>query len=93
MLAIRCCGLIFIICWHARHVTPDLCPLHGRQVSATMAWLLLHDVAAPTPAHDHPLQVMATTAFHGGMWRCAYKQESMGAYAYIAGKLGYSVAL
>ena len=71
---------------------------HGVRVPHTCydlcrAWLLLHDVAAPAPSHDHPLQIMATTAFHGGIWRCAYKQQSMGAYAYIAGKLGYSHAL
>ena len=70
--------------------TASGCRIHAMIYAA---WLLLHDVAAPAPSHDHPLQVMATTAFHGGIWRCAYKQQSMGAYAYIAGKLGYSHAL
>lgn len=62
-------------------------------VSATMTWLLLHDIIMPQPSPPHPLQIMESGAFHGGMWRCAYTQESIGACAYIAGRLGYSVEI
>ena len=62
-------------------------------VSATMAWLLIHDVLSPVPELAHPFEVLTTQSFHGGMQRCPYKQESIGTSAFIVGKLGYTMEL
>lgn len=41
-----------------------------------MAALLVHDLRAPVPAHDHPWRDEAYAAAHGGLWRQAYSPRS-----------------
>ncbi|HET7760928.1 MAG TPA: hypothetical protein VFL46_01120 [Phycicoccus sp.] len=41
-----------------------------------MAALLVHDLAAGSPRHDHPWQDEAWAAAHGGLWRAAYDPRS-----------------
>jgi hypothetical protein len=41
-----------------------------------MAALLVHDLAAGSPSHDHPWQDEAWAAAHGGLWRAAYDPRS-----------------
>ena len=54
-----------------------------------MAALLVHDLNAPRPAHDHPWQDEAYAAAHGGLWRIAYAPRSaLG----LAALLGYGAA-
>ena len=52
-----------------------------------MAALLVHDLSAAAPAHDHPWQDEAYAAVHGGLWRAAYEPRSaLG----LAAALGYA---
>ena len=41
-----------------------------------MAALLVHDLRAGAPAHEHPWQDEAHAAAHGGLWRMAYAPRS-----------------
>ena len=41
-----------------------------------MAALLVHDLAAGSPPHEHPWQDEAYAAAHGGLWRAAYDPRS-----------------
>ena len=41
-----------------------------------MAALLVHDLVAGSPPHDHPWQDEAWAAAHGGLWRSAYDPRS-----------------
>jgi hypothetical protein len=41
-----------------------------------MAALLVHDLMAGTPEHDHPWQDEAYAGVHGGLWRAAYEPRS-----------------
>ncbi len=41
-----------------------------------MAALLVHDLVAGPPRHDHPWQDEAWAAAHGGLWRTAYDPRS-----------------
>jgi hypothetical protein len=41
-----------------------------------MAALLVHDLRADLPVHDHPWQDEAYAAAHGGLWRQAYSTRS-----------------
>lgn len=41
-----------------------------------MAALLVHDLRAELPVHDHPWQDEAFAAAHGGLWRQAYSPRS-----------------
>jgi hypothetical protein len=41
-----------------------------------MAALLVRDLMAGTPQHDHPWQDEAYGAVHGGLWRAAYEPRS-----------------
>lgn len=41
-----------------------------------MAALLVHDLVAGTPPHDHPWEDEAWAAAHGGLWRTAYDPRS-----------------
>ncbi len=41
-----------------------------------MAALLVHDLVAGSPRHDHPWQDEAWAAAHGGLWRSAYDPRS-----------------
>ncbi len=54
-----------------------------------MAALLVHDLQAGVPVHDHPWQDEAQEAVHGGLWRTAYAPRSaLG----LAALLGYGAA-
>jgi hypothetical protein len=54
-----------------------------------MAALLVHDLSAAPPAHEHPWQDEAYAAAHGGLWRIAYAPRSaLG----LAALLGYPAA-
>jgi len=52
--------------------------------NAVMGALLIHDVvnkAAPSQKHvkgSNPLLLFGTGAFHGGIWRCGWKMNSIG---------------
>ncbi|MFV0462823.1 MAG: hypothetical protein ACK5MP_06485 [Nostocoides sp.] len=50
-----------------------------------MAALLVRDLAAGVPAHEHPWQDEAYAAAHGGLWRCAYDPRSALGLAAILG--------
>jgi hypothetical protein len=54
-----------------------------------MAALLVHDLVAGVPGHEHPWQDEAYGAVHGGLWRAAYEPRSaLG----LAAMLGYASA-
>ncbi|WP_457205384.1 hypothetical protein [Nocardioides sp. P5_C9_2] len=54
-----------------------------------MAALLVHDLSAGAPSHEHPWQDEAYAAVHGGLWRAAYEPRSaLG----LAAALGYASA-
>ncbi len=54
-----------------------------------MAALLVHDLHAGGPVHEHPWQDEAHGAAHGGLWRTAYQPRSaLG----LAALLGYGAA-
>eukprot|EP01065_Artemidia_motanka_P038427 TRINITY_DN47279_c0_g1_i1.p1 TRINITY_DN47279_c0_g1~~TRINITY_DN47279_c0_g1_i1.p1 ORF type:complete len:549 (+),score=171.12 TRINITY_DN47279_c0_g1_i1:70-1647(+) len=63
--------------------------------AAVLTMLLLRDVTDETaPAHPgvpltNPMEVLSDAAFHGGCWRCAYKQNSIGAALWILGQTLY----
>jgi hypothetical protein len=50
-----------------------------------MAALLVHDVCAGPPAHDHPWQAEAFAAAHGGLWRQPYAPRSVLGIAVLLG--------
>eukprot|EP01102_Stenamoeba_stenopodia_P013163 TRINITY_DN422_c0_g1_i2.p1 TRINITY_DN422_c0_g1~~TRINITY_DN422_c0_g1_i2.p1 ORF type:complete len:736 (-),score=167.61 TRINITY_DN422_c0_g1_i2:147-2354(-) len=58
--------------------------------NAVMGALLLHDVinpdstANPTKSLRNPLELFSFGAFHGGIWRCAYKINSIGEVAALS---------
>jgi hypothetical protein len=58
--------------------------------NAVMGALLIHDVlnpdstANPTKPLRNPLELFAFGAFHGGIWRCAYKINSIGEMAALS---------
>ncbi len=54
-----------------------------------MAALLVHDLHADRPAHDHPWQDEAYAAAHGGLWRIAYAPRSV---LGLAALLGYGAS-
>ncbi len=54
-----------------------------------MAALLVHDLYAAAPVHEHPWQDEAHAAAHGGLWRIAYAPRSV---LGIAAALGYRAA-
>jgi hypothetical protein len=51
-----------------------------------MAALLVHDLHAELPAHEHPWQDEAYAAAHGGLWRIGYAPRSV---LGLAALLGY----
>ncbi|MGL4178314.1 MAG: hypothetical protein ACRCSN_19840 [Dermatophilaceae bacterium] len=53
-----------------------------------MAALLVHDLNAGTPHHEHPWQDEAWAAAHGGLWRCAYDPRSALGLAALLGVAG-----
>ncbi|WP_433050549.1 hypothetical protein [Dactylosporangium sp. CS-033363] len=50
-----------------------------------MAALLVHDLHASRPAHDHPWQDEAFAAAHGGLWRQPYSARSALGIAVLMG--------
>ena len=54
-----------------------------------MAALLVHDLRAGQPAHEHPWQDEAYAAAHGGLWTTAYDPRSV---LGVAALLGFAVA-
>lgn len=58
--------------------------------NAVMGALLIHDirntksVAHPQTALTNPLKLFTSGSFHGGIWRCAYKINSMGEVAAVS---------
>ncbi|MGZ4684988.1 hypothetical protein [Oryzihumus sp.] len=50
-----------------------------------MAALLVHDLRAGTPAHEHPWQDEAFGAVHGGLWRGPYDPRSALGLAVVLG--------
>jgi len=62
--------------------------------NAVMGALLIHDirnpksVANPSYPLNNPQELFASGAFHGGVWRMAYKMNSIGAVAAVAYYLG-----
>lgn len=64
--------------------------------NAVMAALLIRDIcdkqAPGNPANQaitNPLQIFQTGSFHGGVWRCAYKLDTMGEISVLIYFLGY----
>jgi len=61
--------------------------------SGLMAGLMLWDLgskesdANPGKALEHPMCLLASNAVHGGMWRTAYTVDSIGACAFLYGKV------
>jgi hypothetical protein len=53
-----------------------------------MAALLVHDLHAGTPRHEHPWQDEAWAAAHGGLWRAAYDPRSALGLAALLGVAG-----
>ncbi|MGL4745690.1 MAG: hypothetical protein ACRCXL_15055 [Dermatophilaceae bacterium] len=53
-----------------------------------MAALLVHDLNAGTPHHEHPWQDEAWAAAHGGLWRAAYDPRSALGLAALLGVAG-----
>ena len=53
-----------------------------------MAALLVHDLRADLPPHDHPWQDEAYAAAHGGLWRSAYDPRSALGLAVLLGLAG-----
>ncbi|WP_028661288.1 hypothetical protein [Nocardioides insulae] len=53
-----------------------------------MAALLVHDLVAGTPQHEHPWQDEAYGAAHGGLWRVAYEPRSALGLAAVLGYAG-----
>ncbi|MGL5851962.1 MAG: hypothetical protein ACRCZD_14385 [Phycicoccus sp.] len=53
-----------------------------------MAALLVHDLHAGTPPHEHPWQDEAWAAAHGGLWRAAYDPRSALGLAALLGVAG-----
>ena len=54
-----------------------------------MAALLVHDLHADRPTHEHPWQDEAYAAAHGGLWRIGYAPRSV---LGLAALLGYSAS-
>jgi hypothetical protein len=54
-----------------------------------MAALLVHDLHADRPVHDHPWQDEAYAAAHGGLWRIGYAPRSV---LGLAALLGYGAS-
>ncbi|HWL37649.1 MAG TPA: hypothetical protein VNQ77_15795 [Frankiaceae bacterium] len=53
-----------------------------------MAALLVHDLRAGLPPHEHPWQDEAYAAAHGGLWRSAYDPRSALGLAVLLGMAG-----
>ncbi len=53
-----------------------------------MAALLVHDLCAGPPAHEHPWQDEAYRAVHGGLWRQPYAPRSVLGLAVLLGWAG-----
>ncbi|HVF04401.1 MAG TPA: hypothetical protein VNA20_06150 [Frankiaceae bacterium] len=53
-----------------------------------MAALLVHDLRAGLPPHDHPWQDEAYAAAHGGLWRSPYDPRSALGLAVLLGMAG-----
>jgi hypothetical protein len=53
-----------------------------------MAALLVHDLHAAPPAHDHPWQDEAFAAVHGGLWRAPYEPRSALGLSAVLGYAG-----
>jgi hypothetical protein len=53
-----------------------------------MAALLVHDLMAGVPEHDHPWQDEAYGAVHGGLWRAPYEPRSALGLAALLGYAG-----
>lgn len=68
-----------------------------------MGMLLLADIVDPSsfanraPKLANPLYVMSGTGFHGGLWRCGFKMDSIGVSAatiyYLSSNLPAIVAV
>eukprot|EP00808_Paulinella_micropora_P012030 g39919.t1 len=52
--------------------------------NAVMATLLIHDIRNPQSVASakyklrNPLELFSSTSFHGGVWRCGYKLDTLG---------------
>ena len=55
---------------------------------ALMAALLVHDLRQPPPVLDHPDDLFARNAAHGGFWRCPYAPRTVLPLAALAGAPG-----
>jgi hypothetical protein len=53
-----------------------------------MAALLVHDLHAGAPQHDHPWQDEAYAAVHGGLWRAPYEPRSALGLSAVLGYAG-----
>ena len=53
-----------------------------------MAALLVHDLRVEAPAPDHPDDLFASQAMHGGLWRIGYDLRSVIGLAAVAGLPG-----
>ena len=75
---------------------PPLAAYDPNTVSPIMTYLMLWDLSTPSSTANpetpvvSPTQFFCENSFHGGMWRCAYEQESIGSSLYLGGKFLYS---
>jgi hypothetical protein len=63
--------------------------MYQKTSNAVMTALLIHDLsdtkssANPAVKLDNPYQLFEHNSFHGGVWRCAFKLDSIGEVAVI----------
>eukprot|EP01064_Diplonema_japonicum_P007866 TRINITY_DN1548_c4_g1_i1.p1 TRINITY_DN1548_c4_g1~~TRINITY_DN1548_c4_g1_i1.p1 ORF type:complete len:508 (+),score=50.48 TRINITY_DN1548_c4_g1_i1:48-1526(+) len=75
---------------------PPLAAFQPETMSPVLTCMLLWDLVSPSStaqpetALDSPTQIFVQNAFHGGSWRCAYSQESIGSSIFILGKCWYT---
>ena len=60
----------------------------SRTSRVLMAALLVHDLRAQTPPPDHPDDLFASQALHGGLWRIGYDVRSVLGLAAVTGLPG-----
>jgi hypothetical protein len=80
----------FAAAYGGMHLFKPMAIMYQETSNAVMGALLVHDIvntestANPAKSLRNPLELFAFGAFHGGIWRCAYKIDSIGAIAALS---------
>lgn len=80
----------FALAFKGMHYFKPVEVFHPDTSNAVMSMLLIHDLQIPqSPSHPgvklaNPMQLFASTSFHGGAWRCGWKFGTIGPPSAVA---------